>query len=122
MDIISRTAENRMNIYTEQVYRFYIKYQGYCNSAGVTRDDLYQEAFVALTATVKAYDADKGKVITYYGRAMKSRFLRLSGAETMNPLNRCTSLDRPLNEDDSGSETIGDTVPSPDDVGHLQHP
>ena len=55
------------------------------------------------------------RVTTYYGVAMKSRFLRLVGVERAKPLNHCLSLDIPLDSEDSNSTTVIDKIPSPDD-------
>jgi len=55
----TRTAElwEQLQGFTnQQTYKFYITHQNNCNSAGVTPDDLIQEAFLALVTTVQGYD------------------------------------------------------------------
>lgn len=98
----------------QQVYRFYIRTQQSCTGAGITTDDLIQEAYIALTAVIQGYDVDKGKVITYYGTALKKRFLRVSGTEKATPLNNCVSVDTPLDSETPDNGTIADVISSPE--------
>ena len=85
--------------------RFFNAHRAACASCGVEIEDVQQEAFFALLAAVKAFDAEKGYRFTTYLRFhLKTRFNSLIGCRgntPPRPLDKAKSLDEPIaGEDD----------------------
>lgn len=81
-------------------------------------DDLMQAAFLALVAAVERYDPEKGlQLLTYYSTALKTAFAEATGWRTAkqqrDPMHHADSLDRPLDWEDEGGDTLGDLVQDP---------
>ena len=98
----------------QQTYRFHTSCADRCNRAGVTFDDLIQHAYIIMYNAIQLYKADTYKFITYYGTSLLHGYLRLISYNRKTPLNNCTSLDKPLDTDDSYSDTLADITPDPD--------
>lgn len=79
-----------------------------CQIAGVTVDDLQQEAYFAVIAAAKAYDPATGyKFLSFLKYPLKNVFNALIGFRgKRDPLNNCSSLDEPIGEE--GDETKAD--------------
>lgn len=109
-------------------WQWYSKNKATADSHGLTLEDFDQEAFFAVQAAAQAYDPAKGSFLTllsYYVQAQINRVvcgehcrtcttedgkqLRLSA----NPLDDCTSLDTPLDSNDTESNTLGDLQEDP---------
>ena len=82
---------------------FYSRFQNYCIRACVTREDLYQEGFLALMDAVNAYNPAKGySLLAYISYPLRTRLNQLVGfrtAEGRNYLNT-QSLDKTPSEND----------------------
>ena len=86
------------------------------DAAGVTIEDLEQEGYFAVAKAAKLYDPSAGtKFSTFLFYPVKNAFACAVGLRTerqrQEPLCRCDSLDAPLDAEDDGSATRGDTVP-----------
>lgn len=73
--------------------------------------DLIAEGYFAMLEAVKYYSTRKGyKYITYLSKTLKKAFYAVSGYKTLKeqnePLNKCKSLNIPLNEDSDNIEVI----------------
>lgn len=94
----------------------------------MTLEDFDQEAFFAVQAAAIAYTPEKGAFTTllyYYvqsqiNKAVFGEHRRNITTEdgrrvavSANPLNDCTSLDAPLDGEDKGSRTKGETIEDP---------
>ena len=105
------------------------------DNAGLTAEDFEQESFFAVQAAAKAYDPNKGAfstLLAYYAqnqimkavcgehRTTKQLDDGRTTAVSANPLNACTSLDAPLDSDDDGSGTLGDTQEDPSASAAMQ--
>lgn len=92
-------------VITGQLYR---SFSDKCQLAGVTYEDLQQEAYFAVIAAAKAYDPAKGcKFLAFLKYPLKNAFNALLGFRgKRDPLNNCGSLDEPVGED--GDETKAD--------------
>ena len=105
------------------------------DNAGLTLEDFDQESFFAVQAAAQAYDPSKGAFSTLLGyyvqsqinkaifgehRMMKQMDDGRTTAVSANPLNACTSLDAPLDSDDDGSGTLGDTQEDPSASAAMQ--
>lgn len=81
---------------------------------GVTIDDLFDSAFLALVAAVESYDATRGmKFVGWFKYYLKVSFAEARGYQhkKRDPLNSAGSLDTPLMDDDN--LILGDTVADP---------
>ena len=91
-------------------------YRERMDAAGVTLEDLEQEGYFAVAKAAKLYDPSAGtKFATFLFYPVKTAFSSAVGLRTerqrQEPLCRCDSLDAPLDAEDNGSATRGDTVP-----------
>ncbi|MBN3018775.1 sigma-70 family RNA polymerase sigma factor [Ruthenibacterium lactatiformans] len=91
-------------------------YRERMDAAGVTLEDLEQEGYFAVAKAAKLYDPSAGaKFSTFLYYPVKNVFACAVGLRTerqrQEPLCRCDSLDAPLDAEDNGSATRGDTVP-----------
>lgn len=91
-------------------------YRERMDAAGVTLEDLEQEGYFAVATAAKLYDPSAGaKFATFLYYPVKNVFACAVGLRTerqrQEPLCRSDSLDAPLDAEDNGSATRGDTVP-----------
>ena len=109
-------------------WQWYSKNKAIADNAGLTLEDFDQEAFFAVQAAAIAYTPEKGAFTTllyYYvqsqiNKAVFGEHRRNITTEdgrrvavSANPLNDCTSLDAPLDGEDKGSRTKGETIEEP---------
>ena len=109
-------------------WQWYSKNKPIADEHGLTIDDLDQEGYFAIQAAANAYDPAKGSFLTllpYYAQSQLNKVLYGEHRRTItaddgrqvclsaNPLNACTSLDAPLDGEDEGSSTRGETIPDP---------
>ena len=109
-------------------WQWYSKNKAIADNAGLTLEDFDQEAFFAVQAAAIAYTPEKGAFTTllyYYvqsqiNKAVFGEHRRNITTEdgrrvavSANPLNDCTSLDAPLDGEDKGSSTKGETIEDP---------
>lgn len=109
-------------------WQWYSKNKAIADNAGLTLEDFDQEAFFAVQAAAIAYTQEKGAFTTllyYYvqsqiNKAVFGEHRRNITTEdgrrvavSANPLNDCTSLDAPLDGEDKGSRTKGETIEDP---------
>ena len=83
---------------------------------GIEHDDLMQSGYIAMARALEEYDPSKGRFVTYLGYFLHSEFriaIGRSDRQLRDPLNKCLSLDAPINEDEE--TTFKDTVPDPHD-------
>lgn len=86
---------------------------------GVTPEDLVQAGFLGVLAAVDSFDPESGyKFTTYLDRNLKTEFSKaacmLSRKQFCDPLHRCDSLDRPVDENEDTSATLADFQGDPD--------
>lgn len=84
--------------------------------AGVELSDLEQELYFAFRQAVQYYKPDSGyKFTTFLKHPFLNTCRRLLGRNRreLDPLNNCTSLDRPAKEEEAEGATIGDLQPDP---------
>lgn len=84
--------------------------------AGVELSDLEQELYFAFRQAVQYYKPDSGyNFTTFLKYPFRNTCRRLLGRNQRepDPLNNCTSLDRPAKEEEAGGATIGDLQPDP---------
>ena len=116
-------------------WQWYSQNKAVADNAGLTLEDFDQEAFFAVQATAIAYTPEKGAFTTllyYYvqsqiNKAVFGEHRRNITTEdgkrvavSANPLNDCTSLDAPLDGEDKGSSTKGETIEDPAAVQAFQ--
>lgn len=109
-------------------WQWYSQNKAVADNADLTLEDFDQEAFFAVQATAIAYTPEKGAFTTllyYYvqsqiNKAVFGEHRRNITTEdgkrvavSANPLNDCTSLDAPLDGEDKGSSTKGETIEDP---------
>lgn len=109
-------------------WQWYSKNKAVADAAGLTLEDFDQESFFAVQRAAQHHDPSKGSftsLLPYYvlsqirhavcGEHCKSietdngKRVQVSA----NPLNECSSLDAPLDADDAGSSTKGETIEDP---------
>lgn len=109
-------------------WQWYSKNKPVADAAGLTLEDFDQEAFFAVQRAAQHYDPSKGtftSLLGYYVQAQIKKAVcgehsRLVTTEdgkqvrlSANPLNACTSLDTPFDDNDGGSATLGDLQEDP---------
>lgn len=109
-------------------WQWYSKNKAVADAAGLTLEDFDQESFFSVQRAAQHHDSSKGSftsLLPYYvlsqirhavcGEHCKSietdngKRVQVSA----NPLNECSSLDAPLDADDAGSSTKGETIEDP---------
>lgn len=91
--------------------RCYTFYSTAFEKAGITLEDIEQEAFFALLEAVKAYRPKDGyKLSTYLTYQLKKTFNTLAGFRTVKRLNEAVSLEAPTGGGDGEPLTLGDTI------------
>lgn len=105
----------------QQAHRYYTLHAGTCVHAGVEQDDLVQCGFLALQDAVQAFDPARGYTLLAYLRyPLSNRFREACGLRTRrrDPLNLCTSLDKPAGEE--GDAVLSDFLPNPDAAERME--
>lgn len=111
-----------------QLWKWYEKNKPVADNAGLTFEDLTQEAYFAVSYTAAHYNAEQGSFTTYLNYALLKQIRTATCGEharvvatedgrrvavSANPLNECSSLDIRLDEADEGSSTKGETIEDP---------
>ena len=109
-------------------WQWYSKNKATADEHGLPLEDFDQEAFFAVRSAAQAYDPAKGSFLTllsYYvqnqiNKAVCGEHYRTCITEdgkqirlSTNPLDACTSLDTPLDTNDTESSTLGDLQEDP---------
>lgn len=116
-------------------WKWYPAHKALADAHGLTADDFEQEGFFAVQYAAQTYTPEKGAFTTWLTVAMQRQIQRtLTNGHARNvtgedgklhttsadPLNRCTSLDTPLDDTDDGAVTLGDLQPDPAASGAMQ--
>lgn len=111
-----------------QLWKWYEKNKPVADNAGLTFEDLTQEAYFAVDFAATHYSAEQGSFTTYLSYALLKQIRTATCGEharviatkdgrrvavSANPLNECSSLDVRLDETDEGSSTKGETIEDP---------
>lgn len=111
-----------------QLWKWYAKNKPVADNAGLTFEDLTQEAYFAVDFAATHYNAEQGSFTTYLNYALLKQIRTATCGEharvvptedgrrvavSANPLNECSSLDVRLDEADEGSNTKGETIEDP---------
>ena len=109
-------------------WKWYPAHKAQADAHGLTADDFEQEGFFAIQHAAQTYDPAQGAFTTWLTAAMQRQIQRtLTNGHARNvtgedgklhttsadPLNHCTSLDVPLDDEDGGSDTLGDLQEDP---------
>ena len=104
-------------------WKWYPAHKAQADAHGLTADDFEQEGFFAVQHAAQTYDPAQGAFTTWLTAAMQRQIQRtltnghartVTGEDgrqhkaSVDPLNHCTSLDVPLDDEDGGSATLGD--------------
>lgn len=116
-------------------WRWYPSHKAMADAHGLTADDFEQEGYFAVQYAAEHYDPGKGFAFsTWLAYAMQRQIDRaMTGGHrrtvtdadgkqhtvSADPLNYCTSLDVPLDDEDGGAATLGDLQPDPAAAGEL---
>lgn len=92
----------------------YILYKDALKQHGILPEDLNQECYTVLLGAVKAYDSDKGYMLsTYFGYQFKQVLRKLlNGADVLDRIDT-KSFDDPMT-DEEDAPTRGDITPDPE--------
>ena len=111
-----------------QLWQWFEKNKPVADNAGLSFEDLVQEGYFAVNYAAKHYRAEQGSFTTYLSYALLKQIRTATCGEharviatkdgrrvavSANPLNDCTSLDAPLDGEDKGSSTKGETIEDP---------
>ncbi len=103
-------------------WKWYPAHKAKADAHGLTVDDFEQEGFFAVQHAAQTYDPAQGAFTTWLTAAMQRQIRRtLTNGHARNvtgedgklhttsadPLNHCTSLDVPLDDEDGGSAPLG---------------
>lgn len=109
-------------------WKWYPAHKAQADANGLTADDFEQEGFFAVQHAAQTYDPAQGAFTTWLTAAMQRQIQRtitngharnVTGEDgklhttSADPLNHCTSLDVPLDDEDGGSATLGDLQEDP---------
>lgn len=109
-------------------WKWYPAHKAQADAHGLTADDFEQEGFFAVQYAAQTYDPAQGAFTTWLTAAMQRQIQRtLTNGHARNvtgedgklhttsadPLNHCTSLDVPLDNEDGGNATLGDLQEDP---------
>ena len=109
-------------------WKWYPAHKALADSHGLTADDFEQEGFFAVQHAAQTYDPAAGTFANWLiqtqwrqiQRALTNGHARnVTGEDgklhttSADPLNHCTSLDVPLDDEDGGSDTLGDLHEDP---------
>lgn len=109
-------------------WKWYPAHKAQADAHGLTADDFEQEGFFAVQHAAQTYDPAQGAFTTWLTAAMQRQIQRtLTNGHARNvtgddgklhttsadPLNHCTSLDMPLDDEDGGSATLGNLQKDP---------
>lgn len=109
-------------------WKWYPAHKAQADAHGLTADDFEQEGFFAVQYAAQTYDPAQGAFTTWLTAAMQRQIQRtltngharaVTGEDgrqhttSADPLNHCTSLDVPLDDEDGGSATLGDLQEDP---------
>jgi len=116
-------------------WRWYPSHKALADAHGLTADDFEQEGYFAVQYAAEHYDPGKGFAFsTWLAYAMQRQIDRaMTGGHrrtvtdadgkqhtvSADPLNYCTSLDVPLDDEDGCAATLGDLQPDPAAAGEL---
>ena len=101
-------------------WKWYPAHKAQADAHGLTADDFEQEGFFAVQHAAQTYDPAQGAFTTWLTAAMQRQIQRNGNARAVtgedgrqhttsaDPLNHCTSLDVPLDDEDGGAATLGD--------------
>lgn len=104
-------------------WKWYPAHKAQADAHGLTADDFEQEGFFAVQHAAQTYDPAQGAFTTWLTAAMQRQIQRtltnghartVTGEDgrqhttSADPLNHCTSLDVPLDDEDDGAATLGD--------------
>lgn len=109
-------------------WKWYPAHRALADAHGLTADDFEQEGFFAVQRAAQTYDPTQGAFTTWLTAAMQRQIVQtLTGGRRRNmmgedgkqhtisadPLNHCTSLDVPLDDEDGGAATLGNLQEDP---------
>ena len=115
-------------------WKWYPAHKAQADAHGLTADDFEQEGFFAVQYAAQTYDPAQGYFTTWLTTAMQRQIqqamtnvhrrnvigndgkVRTTSAD---PLNHCTSLDLPLDDENGGSATLGDLQEDPEAAAEL---
>ena len=109
-------------------WKWYPAHKALADAHGLTADDFEQEGFFAVQHAAQTYDPAAGTFANWLIQTQRRQIQRAltNGHErnvtdedgrqhkaSADPLNHCTSLDLPLDVEDSGSTTMGEQQEDP---------
>lgn len=111
--------ERVRGIYLKKAFRYYGSHKPLCDRCGVTIEDIQQQSFFAFLHSIEQYEPECELAFTSYidypfRTEMQELTRTRSSGQRQDCLNRCSSLDTPIETDDGTADTIGDFVPDPD--------
>lgn len=110
--------ERVRGIYMQKAFRYYGTHKPLCDRCGVTVEDIQQQAFFAFLRSIEQYEPECELAFTSYinypfQTEMQDLTRTRHSGQLQDCLNRCSSLDTPIETDEGTADTIGDFVPDP---------
>lgn len=112
-ELIPILWENVRKLMYSNSRRYFNACKAQCDRSGVELWDVYQACYTAFIEAVKSYKADSGyKFTSYLDYPFKNEVRELFGTRTAKrePLNECTSLDKPVEQSGGDSCTLLEMV------------
>lgn len=115
-------------------WKWYPAHKAQADAHDQTADDFEQEGFFAVQHAAQTYDPAQGAFTTWLAAAMQRQIQRtltnghvrtVTGEDgkqhttSADPLNHCTSLDMPLDDENGGAATLGDLQEDPTAAAEL---
>ena len=109
-------------------WKWYPAHKDLADAHGLTADDFEQGGFFAVQYAAQTYDPAEGSFSGWLWQAMRRQIGQaltnghrrsVTGVDgktrtvSADPLNHCTSLDTPLDEEDDGAACLGELQPDP---------
>ena len=111
--------ERVRGIYAMKSLRWYSTHRALCARCGVELEDIQQQSFFAFLKSIELYEPQCELAFTSYINfpflnEMQELTRTRSSGQRADCLNQCGSLDKTIETEDGGGETVGDFVPDPD--------
>lgn len=110
--------ERVRGLYMKKAFVYFHNHAALCARCGVDLDDIKQQSFFAFLRSIEQYEPECELAFTsYINYPFQTEMQELTrtrhSGQLQDCLNRCSSLDTPIETDEGTDSTIGDFVPDP---------
>lgn len=123
--LIPELWERVRGLYMKKAFVYFHNHAALCARCGVELEDIQQQSFFAFLRSIEQYEPlCELSFMAYINYPFMTEMQELtrtrSSGQQQDCLNRCSSLDTPIETDDGTADTIGDFVPDPAALDFLE--